>query len=92
MAKKKSSPEADVNADATPTTQDIADQLTRSEPPTPDELKAANLSSDPQLDDEQTTANIVAMLVRSMSDHNFRIVRRKVKVGGVWYHVEVSRP
>lgn len=88
MAKKKSSPEV-VNQDATPTT-DVLNA--RSEPDVPDELKAGALASDPQLDAEQTTANIVAMLVRSIGDSNYRIVRKKVKVGGVWYHVEVSRP
>ena len=47
---------------------------------------------EPAIDNEQATMNSLAVIARCMSDSDYRIVRRKIKVGGVWYHVEVSRP
>lgn len=49
-------------------------------------------ASHPALDREQAIANALAVLVRQVGSSDFRIVRRKVKVGGVWYVVEVARP
>ena len=82
MAKRKSSPQESVNTDADPTAADIAAST-----PT-----ASDVASDPVLDTEQVVANALGLLAKCIADSNQRIVRRKVKVGGVWYYVEVSRP
>jgi hypothetical protein len=91
MAKKKSSPEATVNADATPTADALAASIARTEPGTPPELKSDALASDPALDGENAVSFALATLVRVLGDSNHRIIRRKIKVGGAWYNVEVSR-
>jgi hypothetical protein len=56
------------------------------------DLDTENPTSDPAIDAEHATGLALAVIVREMADSNHRIVRRKIKSGGIWYHVEVARP